>query len=172
LNFHGKKLIAIKFDENYVVTKKLFGPFFHKLIWSPCTELALAYVKGKILVSSRVARWFVFSQKIPNFGKFWRVLQWKILVYFMTIWSIFGPLEIFYGHFGIFCGHLVYCPPFWYFVPRKIWQPWSRVTLPQSFRGNLPTQSSQGVAENDSFSTLFVTVREGENTSESTFFTG
>jgi hypothetical protein len=24
---------------------------------------------------------------------------------------------------GIFCGNLVYFPP-WYFVPRKIWQPW------------------------------------------------
>jgi hypothetical protein len=23
------------------------------------------------------------------------------------------------------CGHLVYFPPFWYVVPRKIWQPCS-----------------------------------------------
>jgi hypothetical protein len=65
----------------------------------------------------RVARWFVFKPKIPNLDKFWRVLQWKILVYFMTIWSILRPLEIFYGH-------LVYFSPFWYFVPRKIWQPY------------------------------------------------
>jgi hypothetical protein len=26
--------------------------------------------------------------------------------------------------FGIVCGNLVYFSPFWYFVPRKIWQPW------------------------------------------------
>jgi hypothetical protein len=54
----------------------------------------------------------------------------------MTIWSILRPLEIFYGHlvyftaivnilypFGIFYGNLVYFPTFWYFGPRKIWQP-------------------------------------------------
>jgi hypothetical protein len=50
--------------------------------------------------------------KNPNLGKFWRVLQWKILVYFMTT-------------FGLFCGHLVYFSPFWFVVPRKIWQPCS-----------------------------------------------
>jgi hypothetical protein len=26
--------------------------------------------------------------------------------------------------FGKFCGNLAYFPPFWYVVPRKIWQPW------------------------------------------------
>jgi hypothetical protein len=44
---------------------------------------------------------------------------------------------IFYGHlvhFTVFCyilwtfgtvrGNMVYCFPFWYLVPRKIWQPW------------------------------------------------
>jgi hypothetical protein len=38
------------------------------------------------------------------------------LVYCIAIGNILWP-------FGIFCGHLVYFPPFWYFVPRKIWQP-------------------------------------------------
>jgi hypothetical protein len=45
---------------------------------------------------------------------------------------------VFYGHlvhFMVFCyilltvcivrGNLVYFSPFWYFAPRKIWQPWS-----------------------------------------------
>jgi hypothetical protein len=39
---------------------------------------------------------------------------------------------IFFGHFcyilwtfGIVRGNLAYFYPFWYFVPRKIWQPWS-----------------------------------------------
>jgi hypothetical protein len=49
---------------------------------------------------------------------------------------------IFYGHlvhFTVFCynvltfgtvrGNLVYFPPFWYFVPRKIWQPWLELRL-------------------------------------------
>jgi hypothetical protein len=52
-----------------------------------------------------------FQIKNPNFGKFWRVLQWKILVYFMTILSIFRPLEIFYGH-------LIYFVFNWYISPR------------------------------------------------------
>jgi hypothetical protein len=51
-----------------------------------------------------------FQTKKPNLGKFWRVLQWKILVYFMTIWSILRPLEIFYGH-------LVYFVVVWYIFP-------------------------------------------------------
>jgi hypothetical protein len=44
-----------------------------------------------------------FQKKIPSLGKFWRVLQWKILVYFMAIWYILWYL-------GILCGHLVYFP--------------------------------------------------------------
>jgi hypothetical protein len=32
--------------------------------------------------------------------------------------------------FGIVHGNLVYFSPFWYFIPRKIWQPWGRLTGP------------------------------------------
>jgi hypothetical protein len=39
-------------------------------------------------------------------------------VYFTAIGNILWP-------FGKFCGHLIYFSPFWYFVPRKIWQPCS-----------------------------------------------
>jgi hypothetical protein len=49
----------------------------------------------------RVARWYVFKTKNPNFGKFWRVVQRKMWKYFMAIWSILQP-------FGNFCCHLVY----------------------------------------------------------------
>jgi hypothetical protein len=49
--------------------------------------------------------------KNPNLGKFWGVLQKKILVYFMTIWSILRLLEIFYGH-------LVYFIVIWYISSR------------------------------------------------------
>jgi hypothetical protein len=52
-----------------------------------------------------------FQTKNPNLGKFWMVLLWKILVYFMTIWSIVWPLEIFYGF-------LVYFVAIWYIFPR------------------------------------------------------
>jgi hypothetical protein len=33
--------------------------------------------------------------KNRNLGKFGRVLQWKLLVYFMDIWSILQPFDIF-----------------------------------------------------------------------------
>jgi hypothetical protein len=49
--------------------------------------------------------------KNPNLGKFWRALQWKILAYFVTIWSILRPLQIFYGH-------MVYFVVIWYISPR------------------------------------------------------
>jgi hypothetical protein len=52
-----------------------------------------------------------FQTKNPNLGKFWRVLQWKILVYLMTIWSILRPLKKCYGH-------LVYFAVVWYISPR------------------------------------------------------
>jgi hypothetical protein len=42
-----------------------------------------------------------FQTKKLYLGKFSRVLQWKMLAYFIAIWSIVRP-------FGIFCGHLVF----------------------------------------------------------------
>jgi hypothetical protein len=68
-----------------------------------------------------------FQTKNPNLGKFWRVLKWKILVYFMTVWSILRPLEIFYGHFVYFA---------------VIWSPVAR-------SGNL-YQEKSGNTDNDS----------------------
>jgi hypothetical protein len=40
-------------------------------------------------------------------------------VYCVAIWYILWP-------FGTLYGYLEYFPPFWYVVPRKIWQPWSQ----------------------------------------------
>jgi hypothetical protein len=45
-------------------------------------------------------------------GKFWRVLQSKMLVYFMTFGTILRALRILYPHL-VFCGNLVYFTPFW-----------------------------------------------------------
>jgi hypothetical protein len=73
----------------------------------------------------RDARWFVFKPKIPFWVKFLGSCNGKC-------WYILCPLRLFYGHwkyvmaiwcilwsFGIFS-------PFWFFVPRKIWQPCGR----------------------------------------------
>jgi hypothetical protein len=67
----------------------------------------------------------LFSNKTSQFGPILEGLAmenlgifYDHLVYFTAIGKILWP-------FGIFCGHSVYLSPFWYFVPRKIWQPWS-----------------------------------------------
>jgi hypothetical protein len=69
-----------------------------------------------------------FQTKNPNLGKFWRVLQWKILAPSMTIWSILRPLEIFYGH-------LVHFVVIWYISPRfgNLYQEKSGNPAPNSY---------------------------------------
>jgi hypothetical protein len=79
-------------------------------------------------VQSRVARWFVFKPKFPiwvNFGGLAMEnhgILYAHLVYCTAIGNILWP-------FGIICGNLVYFSPFWYFGPRKIWQPWFKVKI-------------------------------------------
>jgi hypothetical protein len=67
-----------------------------------------------------------FRIKNCNLGTFCRVLQWKMLVYFLDIGSILLLFDVFYiFQFGIFCANLVYFFALvLYIVPRKIWQPW------------------------------------------------
>jgi hypothetical protein len=54
-----------------------------------------------------------FQTKNPDLGKFWRVLQSKMLVYFMAIWYILWS-------FGICCGNLVYFIEIWFIFPRFV----------------------------------------------------
>jgi hypothetical protein len=39
-----------------------------------------------------------FQTQNSDLGKFWRALDWKMFVYFMTIWNILRPFGIIYGH--------------------------------------------------------------------------
>jgi hypothetical protein len=48
-----------------------------------------------------------FKTKNLNLGKFWRILDWKMLIYFMAIWNILHT-------FGIFYDHLVHFVFIWY----------------------------------------------------------
>jgi hypothetical protein len=52
-----------------------------------------------------------FRTKNPNLGKFWWFWQKKILVYFISTWSILQPWEIFYGL-------LIYFVVIWHIFPR------------------------------------------------------
>jgi hypothetical protein len=65
----------------------------------------------RFLMCTRVARWFIFKPKIPISGKFWMVLKWKVLVYFMALRFVLRP-------FGIFFDHLVYFGFVWYIFSR------------------------------------------------------
>jgi hypothetical protein len=58
-----------------------------------------------------------FQTKNPNLGKFWRALEWKIVVYFMTICNIFIVIWLNLWPFGIVSGHLVYFSHFGMFGP-------------------------------------------------------
>jgi hypothetical protein len=55
-----------------------------------------------------------FQTKNPNLGKFLRVLQWKMMVYFIDTWSIYSILLYFMDIWYILV--LVAC---WYLEPRK-----------------------------------------------------
>jgi hypothetical protein len=53
--------------------------------WYHLATLPFKLLADFFHIHTRVARWFVFKPKIPNLGKFWRALEWKMLVYFMVI---------------------------------------------------------------------------------------
>jgi hypothetical protein len=63
-----------------------------------------------------------FQTKIPNLGKFRRVLQWKMLVFLWAFGKFYGHL-VYFMAMGIFDDFLVYFFTFWYVVERKFWQP-------------------------------------------------
>jgi hypothetical protein len=59
---------------------------------------------------ARVARWFIFKQKIPNLGKFWMALDWKMFICVMAIWNILRTVWKFFDH-------LVHSVFIWYIFP-------------------------------------------------------
>jgi hypothetical protein len=84
--------------------------------------------RSKSVGAARGCQMVYFLTENPHSGKIWRVLQWKITVYFgqfsrHLVYFTYCPLVYFVviwyilWSFGIFS-------PFWYAVPRKIWQPW------------------------------------------------
>jgi hypothetical protein len=51
-----------------------------------------------------------FQTQNPNLGKFWRALDWKMLMYFVPVWNILHTAGIFYDH-------LVHFVFIWYIFP-------------------------------------------------------
>jgi hypothetical protein len=54
-----------------------------------------------------------FQTKNPNLGKFWRALDWKMLIYFMALWNILQAFGIFHDNFV----HFVFI---WYIFPALV----------------------------------------------------
>jgi hypothetical protein len=86
-----------------------------------------------------------FQTKNPNFGKFWRALDWKIFTYFIATSNILWRFRVFYDHLVNFV--FIWCIfsgfGIMYHVPRKIWQPWyKRPTLYHKL--NFPAQIFHG----------------------------
>jgi hypothetical protein len=146
----------------------LFWYVVPRKIWQPCPKAGVVHVTegtfkaGKLFCrrdqvespessdkhnAIQGCQMVCFQTKNTNLGKFGWVLLWKIVVYFMTIWSILRPLEIFYGHlvyftaignilwpFGIFCGNLVY------FFPVLVF--WTKKNLATLMRSLVASQNS------------------------------
>jgi hypothetical protein len=75
------------------------------------------------LTSDRGCQMVYCQTKNSSLDTFWRVLQWKMLMYFKDIWSILLPFDIFYDHLVYFVVIWLVFSPFWYIIQRKIWQP-------------------------------------------------
>jgi hypothetical protein len=92
-------------DQHYQCKLGRFVKFFHKLgklrrsgFARPGTLFLPAIETWKQL-QIRVARWHTFKPKFTSRVIFCRVLQWKMLVYFMTtICYIVWSFEIFHGY--------------------------------------------------------------------------
>jgi hypothetical protein len=72
-----------------------------------------------------------FQTQHPNLGKFFIVLAMKVVgkfygqsVSFMYLHTAFSYIS---WSFCILCGRFGIFLPFWYVLPRKIWQPCSRL---------------------------------------------
>jgi hypothetical protein len=65
-----------------------------------------------------------FSNQKPNSGKFWRIFQLKMLIYFMDIWSILRPNGICMPVWYIWWSFGIVFPILVCYTKIYIWQPW------------------------------------------------
>jgi hypothetical protein len=76
---------------------------------------------GRHDVVSRIARWHIFETKMPiwvNFAIKYVGILYGHLVFLRQFGIVYDLIRYILWLFYIFS-------PFWYDVPRKIWQPWS-----------------------------------------------
>jgi hypothetical protein len=108
-----------------------------------------------------------FQTKNSNLGKFWRALEWKMLVYFMTILSILRPNGIVYGSlahfvviwyafsrfgmlyrekfgpFGIF--NAVWCSVWSFGISFPFWYVWTKKNLATLVKGRMQVNAQNNL---------------------------
>jgi hypothetical protein len=108
--------VVLVVGRNQFLAQNRFGQHFFRRQSSraqgrhPYKNVALDKTKQKTHTCAGLPDGFVFEPKNTDLGKFWWVLRWKMLVYFMAIRHI---VQV----FGIFYGNLVYFTRF-----GKLWQ--------------------------------------------------
>jgi hypothetical protein len=91
------------FAENFHFNSKYKYIFMQKKWPSGFLKIAIFLKKCQNLQysdSNQGCQMVCFQTKNPNLGKFWRDLEWKMLVYFMVIWNILRSFGTLHGHFG------------------------------------------------------------------------
>jgi hypothetical protein len=92
----------------------------------------------------------IFLYQKFKFGEISWALEWKMFVYFLVIWHILLQFR----HSMDILRSFATFSPFWYVLPRKIWQPWFHVECSTTYfrtrikpdsksTGNLPLRFSQ-----------------------------
>jgi hypothetical protein len=101
LFLHLKKLTKENKSQNW----RKFAPSGHPAGYCDVARRISKYIQHRFAETARVAR--CFPNQNPNLGKFWSCLDWKMLIYFMTVWNILQT-------FGICHGPLVHFVLIWY----------------------------------------------------------
>jgi hypothetical protein len=71
--------------------------YFRKPGISSVKEVTEPGANPTIMSYNQCCQMLYFQTKNPNLCKFGKVLQWKMLVLFVSIWSILRPNGLFYG---------------------------------------------------------------------------
>jgi hypothetical protein len=87
-------------------------------IWSPCLRRCVPQLCCQVYPNAPFCHGcqvVYFHTKNPNLGIFWRGLDWKMLVYFTTLWNIL--LGLFYGRYSLWSFAIFFL--FWYVWTNK-----------------------------------------------------
>jgi hypothetical protein len=111
--------------------------------WSYFSSFPVDPAQSHIYTHNRAAvqgcQMVYFQTQNPSLGKFWRVLHWKMLVYFIVVLSILQPFCMFHGHFVYFTAilyiscSLIIFSPMWVSFTQTIWQPCRGERKPKIF---------------------------------------